>query len=209
MDLVNRAAQDWNAVVATKTPSNSLANNGIDLNVNAYQLTVDSLKYRNNVQRAFNHQLHAGGVKVVAAPEIPFPTDSAKDILANYYNYPAFGFPVVLWELGSVTVSGTYQQITANMRAWSSMPRYLAVADGLVLTGTSPNLTGTYNVTLVGFLKAKTVTPTPPEGAAPTNAGGPPQGMGGPGAPGGPPQSIGRGGPGGPPGGGKLGGRTD
>jgi hypothetical protein len=160
MDMVTAAARDWNTIVAQKTPSESLANGGINIFRNPYQLVVDTAKYRNNAQRAFNAQLHAGGVKVVGtAPEIPQPSDNEKDILAAYYNYPAFSFPVVLWELGSVTVSGTYQQITRNVRAWSRMPRYLAVVDGLRITGTSPNLTGTYNVTLVGFIHANKVFP--------------------------------------------------
>jgi len=166
MAMVTEAANRWNAFVATKTPPNNIASGGINLNVNQYQLTVDSLKFRNNAQRAFNHQVHVGGVKIVSAPEIPQPSDSEKDILAAYYNYSAFSFPVVLWELGSITVTGTYKQITDNVRAWSRMPRYLAVVDGLRIDGTSPNLTASYNVTLVGFIRASQVYAPPPAGEA-------------------------------------------
>lgn len=153
MAAVQADAQQWNLYVATKTPSDSLYSGGVNVFENAYQLVVDSPKYRNNAQRAFNAQLHAGGVKVVNAPEIPQPSDSEKDILASYYNYPAFSFPVVIWELGSVTVTGNYSQIMNNVRAWSNMPHYLAVTDGLRIDGTSPNLTATYNVTIVGFIR--------------------------------------------------------
>lgn len=169
MQIVNEAAAKWNAVVADKTPADNLVGGGVNVFENPYQLVVDSPKYRDNAQRLLNVQLHQGGVKVVAAPEIPRPTDSEKDILASYYNYPPSPFPVVVWELGSVTVTGNYQQISKNVRAWSAMPHYLAVVDGLAITGTTPNLTASYNVTLVGFIKASTVFPAwTPSGALTT-----------------------------------------
>ena len=82
------------------------------------------------------------------------------------------------------------------------MPNYLAVADGLRLDGTSPNLTGTYNLTIVGFMRTKSLAPDVPEGAAVASTG--MQGMGGTGMsgipPSGMPAGIGtRGGPGGRP----------
>lgn len=210
MKMVQAAADRWNYYVDRKTPAETLAGGGINLNENPYQLVVDTPKYRDNAQRAFNAQLHAGGVKIVSAPEIPMPSDSEKDILASYYNYPAFSFPVVLWELGTVTVTGTYDQIKKNVNEWSNMPHYLAVVDGLRIDGTSPNLTASYSVTLVGFLKGSQLFPPPsvdlgtasattgggpmgggprggPQGGGPTNPGGfqvpqgPPPGMkGGP-----------------------------
>ncbi len=162
-EMVNADAQLWNQYVGTKTPSDSLYSGGINVYENPYQLVVDSPKFRNNAQRVFNAQLHVGGVKVVSAPELPQPTDSEKDILASYYNYPAFSFPVVVWELGAVTVTGKYEQIMKNVRSWSNMPHYLAVVDGLRIDGTSPNLTATYNVTIVGFIRApQGVFPAPP-----------------------------------------------
>jgi hypothetical protein len=100
-----------------------------------------------------NAQLKKGGVKVISGPEIPFPDESSTTLLASYFNFPPSKYPVVIWELGTVTVQGSYKQITANMRAWANFKGYLAVADGLALTGTSPNLTGTYNLVVVGFLR--------------------------------------------------------
>jgi hypothetical protein len=161
---VQEAAQAWDKYVATKTPPDSLAAHGINLNVNPIQLTVDAPKFRNNAQRELNRQLRVGGVKVLTAPEIPQPTDSEREILASYFNYPAFSFPVVLWELGNVTVRGTYRQIMQNVRAWSDMPHYLAVVDGLRIDGTTPNLTASYNVTLVGFMRATEMYPGIPDG---------------------------------------------
>ncbi|MFI5384868.1 MAG: hypothetical protein ACHQ50_02000 [Fimbriimonadales bacterium] len=159
--LVQIAADKWNVYVAKFTPSDSLAANGINVFENPFQLVVDSPKYRNNAQRAFNAQLHAGGVTILSAQDIPPPTDSEKDILASYYNYPAFLFPVVLWELGPVTVKGTYAQICQNVRSWTNMPHYLAVVDGLRFDGTSPILTATYNVTIVGFIRSRAIFPAP------------------------------------------------
>lgn len=176
MDLVNSAATRWNAVVLTKTPPPSLSGGGVNLAVNGYQLVVDTHKFRNNIQRAFNAQVRRGGVKVVSGPTIPIPGDNPQEVLASFYNYPGFNFPVVLFDLGTVTVSGNYNQITANVRLWSSMPRYLAVVDGLRIDGTTPNLTATYNVTIVGFLRGNTIYPAPPDvssGSGNTLTGGP------------------------------------
>ena len=130
--LVTTKAAEWRAVVATKTPAANLGDRGIDLNVDWWQLTVDTKKFRDNIQRAVNAQLVKGGVKIIGTgPQIPEPTDVATDILASFYNYPTIAFPVVIFDLGQVTVEGTEAQIMENVRAWKNMPRYLAGADGL------------------------------------------------------------------------------
>ncbi len=185
--LVETKASEWRAVVADKTPHPDVYNRGVNLNVDPWQLTVDTPKFRNNIQRAVNAQLVRGGVKIVGSgPLVPMPTDSASGILASFYNYPAIAFPVVIQELGQVTVEGTEAQIMENVRSWKNMPRYLAVASNLSISGTSPNLRGTYTVTLVGYIRGKDIFPNPPEGGSP--AGGGNTGLGRPGfaGPGGP-----------------------
>lgn len=187
--MVNEKAAQWRTVVEQHTPPANISSGGINLAVNAWQLTVDARTFRNNVQRALNAQVRRGGVTVVNGPTVPFPEEEASSIVANYFNYPAIPFPVVIYDLGTVTVQGTYAQIMANVRSWSRMSNYLAVADGLALTGTSPQLTGTYNLTLVGYIRGDRVYPAVPAGAAPSSTGG---GLAGPGG-GGP---LGPGGPG-------------
>jgi hypothetical protein len=198
-EMVTTKSLEWKAVIEAKTPNPDVNNRGVGLNVDAWQLTVDTKKFRDNIQRAVNAQLVKGGVKVVGAgPQIPMPSDSASDILASFYNYPAIAFPVVIMDLGQVTVEGTEARIMENVRSWKNMPHYLAVADGLSIAGTSPNLRGTYNVTLVAYIRGKEIYPTVPDGAAPApsnpapggnrgpGTGGPRPGRpGGPGAPGG------------------------
>jgi hypothetical protein len=75
--------------------------------------------------------------------------------LASFYNYPAVAYPVVVKDLGVITVQGTIEQINENVRGWRRMPHYLAVADGLRITGTAPTLTGTYSLSIVGYIRAK------------------------------------------------------
>lgn len=178
---VEQMSEQWMAVVNEKTPSNNVGSGGVNVGVNSWQLVVDSRKFRNNMQRAFNAQVRRGGVTVVNGPAIPEPTMEAPAILSSYYNYPAIGFPVVMVDFGAVTVRGTYAQIVENVRSWSSMPNYLAVADGLQFTGTSPDLTATYNLSMVAFIRGSEVFPAVPEGAAP--AGGAPGGAPGGGGP--------------------------
>ncbi len=182
--IVQSKADEWQKVVAVRTPPESLPI-GLNMEKNAWQLTVDAQKFRDAVQTAINRQVKVGGVKVINGPAIPAPAESGSSIVANYFNYPAIPFPVVIFDLGTVTVQGTYQQITANVRSWATMPNYLTVADGLAFTGTSPVLTGTYNLTMVGYIRGKKIYPVVPEGSASgTGAtGGPPTGSGGPGLP--------------------------
>ena len=179
---VQKKAQEWQAVVAQKTPPESLAGGGIDLSVNPYQLTVDARKFRDSVQRAINAQVRKGGITVVAAPEVPTPTDDPGTILADYFNYPAARFPVCVFELGQITVRGSYSQISNHISGWSAMPDYLAVASGLTLSGTSPELTASYNLVIVAFLKGEQMSVPVPSGAAP---GGTTAFAGAPAAPGG------------------------
>ena len=153
----------WQRYVATRTPEPGVERGGVSLAVNPYQLTVDTLKFRDSIQRAVNNQVKRGGVKVVQAPfvrSLATTDESGAEVLADFYNYPGIKFPVVLFDFGTVTVSGTYAQIMANVRSYKSMPRYLAVADGLSLSGTSPNLVGTYNLSIAGFIRGKQIFPT-------------------------------------------------
>ncbi len=175
--MVQEKADAWKDVALRKTPQQSLAMGGIDLSVNAWQLVVDVRKFRNSIQRAVNAQLKKGGVTVLSGPMVPFPSESATAVLADYFNYPAFPFPVVIFDFGTVTVRGTYRQITDHIRAWSNMPNYLAVADGLQIQGTSPTLTATYSLSLVAYIRGDHIFPVVPEGAG----GGTGPGAGGPG----------------------------
>jgi hypothetical protein len=178
--LVEIEAAKWRAVVATRTPGMSRAERGIDLGVNPYQLAVDTQGFRNDIQRAINAQIKAGGVKVINAPFVPGPDVNApvNELLRSFYNFPPYAFPVLIFDLGQVTVEGSYEQIKANVNSYSKMPRYLAVADGLRLDGTGGRLTGTYNLSVVGFIRGKKIS-----GPVPDSAGGAP--AGGFGAPGG------------------------
>jgi hypothetical protein len=208
--MVRAQAAAWRSIAATRTPPQNVNQGGINLAVNAWQLSVDVRKFRNSIQKAVNAQVRKGGVRVVNGPLVPAPDINAAvsgqgGLLTSYFNFPVYPFPVVIFDLGQVTVQGTYQQILANVRSYKNMPRYLAVTDGLQISGTSPNLTGTYNLSILGYIRGKDVFPPVPEAAAGGagggggfgGPGGPPGGFPGgfPGAPGGPAGAFG--GPGG------------
>lgn len=180
IDDVTAMGVEWNDVVVRKTPLANVSEGGINVAINRWQLTVDAAKYRESVQRHVNYQTKIGGVKVLQGPVVPQPTDSATAILSDYFNYPAIKFPVSIWSLGQVTVEGTWPQIRENFRAWSTMPNYLVVADGLNVSGTSPHLTATYNVVLVAYVRGGQMSPLVPEGQSAAGGGG---GGGGAGVP--------------------------
>lgn len=187
----------WAAIVEQHSPSTSVNTGGINIGENSFQLVHDAPEFRNSIQRAVNRQIKSGGVKVLVGPYVTDPPQESDQILASYFNYPAIPFPVVIFNLGQVQVQGTWDQIMRNFKSWASMPSYFAVADGLRIDGTSPYLTGTYNVTIVGYIKGKSVFPTIPSGSVGGSSGSGAGGRGGP-------ASLGR--PGGGPGGGPAGG---
>jgi hypothetical protein len=197
--MVRTSALEWQQLTSNRVPAQSVAGGGISLAVNPFQLTEDTRKFRNNIQRTVNAQVKRGGIEVVNGPTVPGVDINApaNSLLASFYNYPAIPFPVVIFDLGTVTVRGTREQIMAHMRAYKQMPNYFAVTDGLRLDGTSPNLTATYNLSIVGYIQSPTISPRAPEGQGASNqgAGG---GAGGPGMMGGPGGGPGiMGGPGG------------
>ncbi len=165
---VDSMKQQWDRVVFAKTPGSTVATGGINLAANRYQLTVDARKFRDNVQRAVNAQLHKGGVKVVSGVQVPTPPETENAVVESYFNYPALPFPVCVFDLGTVTVQGSFGQICQHMKAWANMPHYIAVASGLRLDGTSPQLTGTYNLTVVALIRGNKISPEITGVAAPS-----------------------------------------
>lgn len=158
--LAQQKIAEWQTISAARSLPANLNQGGFDIGVHGWQLVLDAPLFRNSMQKMLNTQLKVGGVKVIQGPAIPAPPTDPGAILATYLNYPVLP-PVVIFDLGTVTVEGTYKQITDNMKAWSTMPHFLAVADGLRLQGTAPKLTGTYAVSIVGFLQT-TRPPFPP-----------------------------------------------
>jgi hypothetical protein len=185
IEIVKQKSSDWNVYVATRTPAASVRQGGIDISVNPYQLSMDTWTFRNSIQRAVNAQIKMGGTKLIGdGPTIPAPTDvnNVGGLLSDYYHYPGIKFPVLIFDLGQIQVQGTYQQIMDNVESYKTMPNYLAMADGLHLEGTGSILTGTYNLTLVAFIRGDKVYGSIPEAASATTGssfGG--RGFGGPG----------------------------
>lgn len=52
--------------------------------------------------------------------------------------------------VGSVTVTGTFREILDHIKIWQDFGR-LVQLDGLSISGQSPNLTGSYSVTVIQF----------------------------------------------------------
>jgi hypothetical protein len=146
---VQETADQWRMIEQNKSAGGA---GFIDLTQDPLALTVNAPSYRDKVQRAVNSQVKAGGVTVVNGPEIPAPSNDPTTLLNTYFNYSSLFYPVVLFEPGSVTVRGTFDQIARNVTAWSNMKDYFAVVDGLTITGTSPELTATYNLVLLGYI---------------------------------------------------------
>lgn len=191
--LRKQASADWQEIVAVKTPPASKREGGIDLAVNRYQLTRDAIDFRDRIQVALNRQMRRGGITVLSGPTVPNFPDNPQTIVEQGFNYLAYGFPVRIYDFGTMRVRGTRAQIEQHIEAWSDMPNYLAVTDGLVYEGTSSILEASYQLTVVMFIRAEAIFPPVPAGApVDPNA---PGGNTAPGAPNFPASPEGGGGP--------------
>lgn len=166
---VAQAFDNWRRIVVNHAPPTSIGDGGMNMAVSGYYMPIDAHQYRNSLQAAVNDQVRVGGVKVINGPTIPDPGDSGPEIVSNFFNYPAIPFPVVIFDLGQITVQGSFDQIKANVLGWATMPNYFAVSDGLALNGTSPILTGTYSVSMIGYIRGTTIYPGLPTTVAPEN----------------------------------------
>ena len=146
---VQETAEQWRMVSQTKSAGGA---GFINLDQDPLALTVNAPNYRDKVQRAVNQQVKSGGVTVVNGPLIPQPSNDPQTLLNTYFNYSTLFYPVVIFEPGTVTVRGTFDQIARNVTSWSNMKDYFVVVDGLSITGTAPELTATYNLVLLGYI---------------------------------------------------------
>lgn len=87
-------------------------------------------------------QLLQGGVTSATKFALPAPPISPND--------PMIRSGVLVIPLGTVTVNGDFRHILANFYDWQYFNR-LVMADGLSLTGNSPYMQGSYNLTLYIF----------------------------------------------------------
>lgn len=180
-ELREAAAEQWRGVVARKTPPASVEQGGIDLSVNRWYLVNDVVRFRNRIQLDLNNQLRRGGVKVISGPTVPAFPDNPLTVVEEGFNFPRLGFPARVYDFGAVTVEGSMEQIRRHVEAWSNMPKYLAVTDGLRIDGTPPRLRATYNLSMVMYIRTSGIHPPVPEVPGAEAPGG-----GGGGAPAGP-----------------------
>jgi Tfp pilus assembly protein PilO len=185
---VLEAQRDWQRYERALMPQIQIG----DLMVGIQQLWREQIKTLGPLTDQFlkadkTVQVLQSNIQLPAPPEDP-----------NAVNQPLF-----VYNLGQVSVQGTFENILRHVERWNRFNR-LVLVDGLSLSGNSPSLVGQYNLTCYVFTQGDTPGPAIPQ----AGAGGRPGGLGGgrPGGMGGPPGGGGYGG--GPPvgGGGARGG---
>ena len=169
---VRTAETNWKAVVQKRTPSESQ----INLVPHRWQVVVNTRRWHGVVENDLRKWISRSGVRLLeplGGLQVPFPTDQPNELVQYYFNFPAFPFPVAIWDLGPVTVEGTYDQIVGHIRSWSRIPNYIAEVRGLSLSGTGPRIRGTYGLTLVVYINTQNVSGGPgPDSGVPDISGG-------------------------------------
>lgn len=170
MSMVRDAEVQWKQVASWRTPSFGTLN----MTPNRWQLVVNTRRWHGKAEADLNRWARRGGVTVVSPARllVPYPTDQPNDLVQFYFNYPALPFPVAIWDIGTVTVQGTWDQIMQNVRSWSLIPGYIVSVRGLSVTGTGSRLTGTYALTAVVYVNTPYVSGGPAEGGAVPQLGG-------------------------------------
>lgn len=160
---VQKAETNWKQVVQTRTPPEAR----INLEQHRWQTVVNTRRWVGVVESDLRKWIAKSGVRLIEPAgglQVPFPTDQPNELVQYYFNFPAFPFPLAIWDLGPITVEGTYEQIMAHVRSWSLIPNYIAEVRGLSLTGTGPRIRGTYGLTLLVYINTKNVAGGPAQG---------------------------------------------
>ncbi|MGI8922659.1 MAG: hypothetical protein ACR2HJ_01235 [Fimbriimonadales bacterium] len=163
MTKVRDAESAWKLIAQRRTPSAGQ----INLTPQRWQLVVNTRRWHGRVEADLRKWIRRGGVRLVSPAggiQVPFPTDMPNELVQYYFNYPAFPFPIAIWDLGAVTVAGTYDQIMSHVKSWSAIPHYIASVRGLSLTGSGSRLQATYGLTLVVYINTQFVSGGPAEG---------------------------------------------
>lgn len=178
LQQVRDAETAWKQVTTWRTPPAGTFN----MTPNRWQLVVNARRWHGKVEADINRWVRRNGVGLVSPPRllVPYPTDQPNDLVQYYFNYPALPFPVAIWDIGTLTVQGTWDQIMQNVRSWSTIPGYIASVRGLSLSGTGSRLQGTYGLTIVAYINTPHVSGGPGEGGAVPQLGGSGQQPGGP-----------------------------
>ncbi|MER3414231.1 MAG: hypothetical protein C4341_08375 [Armatimonadota bacterium] len=161
LEAVNAAQIEWKRIAETKTPSRGRFN----LLDHRWQLTVNARQWHSGVEADLKRWIGRSGVRVLSptneagevGPFVPYPTDNANELVESYFNYPALPYPVAIWDLGTITVEGTYEQIVRHVRSWNDIPGYIASVRGLSITGTNNRLRGTYNLIVIAYINTDNV----------------------------------------------------
>ncbi|MEO7453602.1 MAG: hypothetical protein ABIV13_02430 [Fimbriimonadales bacterium] len=184
MQQVRDAEVAWKQVTSWRTPAAGTFN----MTPNRWQLVVNTRRWHGRAEADLNRWVRRNGVTMTSPARllVPYPTDQPNDLVQFYFNYPALPFPVAIWDMGTITVQGTWDQIMQNVRSWSTIPGYIASVRGLSITGTGSRLQGTYGLTVVVYVNTPYVSGGPGEnggvpqlgGATQGNVGGNQQGSG-------------------------------
>lgn len=84
--------------------------------------------------------LAKSGIKNTSSLKVPVPGVNPNNVASNYIRLP----------VGSVTVTGSFQQIIDHIKTWRKFGRLVQI-DGLGLSGYSPNITAQYAITVIEF----------------------------------------------------------
>ena len=162
LSMVRDAETSWKLIAQRRTPSSGQMN----LVPHRWQNVVNARRWHGRVEADLRKWMSQSSVRLVDPPllMIPFPTDQPNQLVQYYFNYPAFPFPIGIWDLGTVTVEGTYDQITNHVRNWSNIPNYIASVRGLSLQGTGNRLRGTYGLTLIAYVNTEYISGGPGAG---------------------------------------------
>jgi len=148
--MVKEKDDAWKTIVATRTPPTSVQGGGIDLNVNA--TNSGSPLERSEQHPARDRRADTQGwnqsLKRTVHRFRSIQNGPANAVLPAFYNYPRSASRVVIFDLGSITVQGTYQQIHGPPQAYKSMPH--TWRDGwLAIEWDFSVMTGVYNLSII------------------------------------------------------------
>jgi hypothetical protein len=142
-----KVMREWARYIARKSPPKST----INLDQDRWRLTTQFRTFRTKLSDDLASFMRKSGVEVLAPPTVPDFGDNPNKLVTDYFHYGTLKFPCAVLSCGTVSVRGTFERILRHVERWNDLPNYIALADGLTLQGTSPNLIGTYNLLVIVY----------------------------------------------------------
>jgi hypothetical protein len=144
----------WADYIIRKSPPTST----INLAQNRWKISTQYQTFITKLTLDVTNHIRKTGVTIQKGPGVPPTTDNPNILISDVFHFgKGLSYPCAVYPFKGIEVRGTFDKILKHFESWNKFPNYIALADGLKLSGTSPNLVGTYDLTVLVFPRGDSI----------------------------------------------------